>query len=144
MGLFTDAYDLFSITLIIKMMGRIYYDHRKGENQFQTPPLVTSALVAAALLGTAVGQLLFGRLGDLKGRRRVYGFALLLMVYVGAGDWWGLPSVFNDNVGVCEQEDTRVVHSGGVFDARVRHIGQLHRDGGGVLHFSCGVEVVGG
>ncbi|XP_014507037.1 probable inorganic phosphate transporter 1-8 isoform X2 [Vigna radiata var. radiata] len=81
MGLFTDAYDLFSITLIIKMMGRIYYDHRKGQNQFQTPPLVTSALVAAALLGTAVGQLLFGRLGDLKGRRRVYGFALLLMVF---------------------------------------------------------------
>ncbi|KAK7362502.1 hypothetical protein VNO77_04618 [Canavalia gladiata] len=81
MGLFTDAYDLFSITLITKMIGRIYYGDRHGENHFQTQPVVASALVAVALLGTAIGQLVFGRLGDLKGRRRVYGFALLLMVF---------------------------------------------------------------
>lgn len=81
MGLFTDAYDLFSITLIIKIIGRVYYDHREGEHRYETPPEVVSALVAVALLGTAVGQLVFGRLGDLKGRRRVYGFALLLMVF---------------------------------------------------------------
>ncbi|TKY58978.1 inorganic phosphate transporter 1-9 [Spatholobus suberectus] len=81
MGLFTDAYDLFSITLITKMIGRIYYDHREGENKYETPPVVASALIAVALLGTAIGQLVFGRLGDLKGRRRVYGFALLLMVF---------------------------------------------------------------
>ncbi|XP_020212026.1 probable inorganic phosphate transporter 1-9 [Cajanus cajan] len=77
MGLFSDAYDLFSITLIIKMIGRIYYKDRGN----QTPPVVASALVAVALFGTAIGQLVFGRLGDLKGRRRVYGFALLLMVF---------------------------------------------------------------
>ncbi|CAJ1939672.1 unnamed protein product [Sphenostylis stenocarpa] len=77
MGLFTDAYDLFSITLIIKMIGRIYY----SDKEKKTPPAVGSALVAVALMGTAVGQLVFGRLGDLKGRRRVYGFALLLMVF---------------------------------------------------------------
>ncbi|KAG5143819.1 hypothetical protein JHK82_019514 [Glycine max] len=81
MGLFTDAYDLFSITLIIKIIGRVYYDHREGEHRYETPPEVVSALVAVALLGTAVGQLVFGRLGDLKGRRRVYGFSLLLMVF---------------------------------------------------------------
>lgn len=80
MGLFTDAYDLFSITLIIKMIGRIYYGDRKFDNRYQTPPVVASALVAVALLGTAVGQLVFGRLGDLKGRRRVYGLALMLMI----------------------------------------------------------------
>ncbi|XP_061354723.1 probable inorganic phosphate transporter 1-9 isoform X1 [Gastrolobium bilobum] len=80
MGLFTDAYDLFSITLIMKMIGRTYYSDRDGGNQNQTPPVVVSALVAVALLGTAIGQLVFGRLGDLKGRRHVYGFALLLMV----------------------------------------------------------------
>ncbi|KAJ1397143.1 Sugar transporter, conserved site [Sesbania bispinosa] len=79
MGLFTDAYDLFSITLIIKMLGRIYYsDHT--DRIHQVKPVVASTLVAVALLGTAIGQIVFGRLGDLKGRRRVYGFALLLMV----------------------------------------------------------------
>ncbi|CAL0331283.1 unnamed protein product [Lupinus luteus] len=80
MGLFTDAYDLFSITLIIKIIGRIYYGDRHGDNKYQTPPVVASALVAVALLGTAIGQLVFGRLGDLKGRRYVYGLALMLMV----------------------------------------------------------------
>ncbi|CAJ2650324.1 unnamed protein product [Trifolium pratense] len=76
MGLFSDSYDLFSITLITKMLGRIYY----SDNNRQVNPIVVSALVSVALLGTAIGQLLFGRLGDLKGRRHVYGIALLLMI----------------------------------------------------------------
>lgn len=79
MGLFTDAYDLFSITLIIKMLGRIYYTHDHQPIR-QVKPVVASALVAVALLGTAIGQLVFGRLGDLRGRRYVYGSALLFMV----------------------------------------------------------------
>ncbi|XP_027347433.1 probable inorganic phosphate transporter 1-9 [Abrus precatorius] len=81
MGLFTDAYDLFSITLITKMIGRIYYSDRHVESQFETEPVVASTLVTVALLGTAIGQVVFGRLGDLKGRRHVYGVALLLMVF---------------------------------------------------------------
>ncbi|CAL0312177.1 unnamed protein product [Lupinus luteus] len=80
MGLFTDAYDLFSITLIIKMIGRIYYSDRHDDNKHQTPPFIASALVVVALLGTAIGQVVFGRIGDLKGRRRVYGHALMLIV----------------------------------------------------------------
>jgi PHS family inorganic phosphate transporter-like MFS transporter len=78
MGLFSDSYDLFSITLITKMLGRIYYSD--SDEIRQVNPIVVSALVSVALLGTAIGQLLFGRLGDLKGRRHVYGMALLLML----------------------------------------------------------------
>lgn len=78
MGLFSDSYDLFSITLITKMLGRIYYS---DENKIrQVNPIVVSALISVALLGTAIGQLVFGRLGDLKGRRHVYGMALILMI----------------------------------------------------------------
>ncbi|KAI5394450.1 putative inorganic phosphate transporter 1-8, variant 2 [Lathyrus oleraceus] len=78
MGLFSDSYDLFSITLITKMLGRIYYS---DENEIrQVNPVVVSALISVALLGTAIGQLVFGRLGDLKGRRHVYGMALMLMI----------------------------------------------------------------
>ncbi|XP_061354721.1 probable inorganic phosphate transporter 1-9 [Gastrolobium bilobum] len=80
MGLFTDAYDLFSITLIVRMIGRTYYGDRHGDNQYKTPPVVVAALIAVALLGMVIGQLVFGRLGDLKGRRYVYGLALLLMI----------------------------------------------------------------
>ncbi|XP_015960199.1 probable inorganic phosphate transporter 1-9 [Arachis duranensis] len=90
MGLFTDAYDLFSITLITKMIGRVYYDDRAGNRQYVTPPVIVSALVAVALLGTAIGQVVFGRLGDLKGRRRVYGLALLLMVFGSLGSGFSI------------------------------------------------------
>ncbi|MCI06772.1 putative inorganic phosphate transporter 1-9-like [Trifolium medium] len=78
MGLFSDSYDLFSITLITKMLGRIYYSD--SDEIHKVNPIVVSALVSVALLGTAIGQLVFGRLGDLKGRRHVYGIALLLMI----------------------------------------------------------------
>lgn len=78
MGLFSDAYDLFCIAPVTILLGRIYYsDHN---HKFQIPAVVVSAMVAVALLGTALGQLVFGLLGDRIGRKRVYGFALILMV----------------------------------------------------------------
>lgn len=82
MGLFTDAYDLFCIPPIMILIGRTYYPKPEDDDadQAQIPAAVTSTMVAIALLGTVIGQLVFGRLGDLIGRRRVYGFALVLMV----------------------------------------------------------------
>ncbi|KAL0361892.1 UNVERIFIED_CONTAM: putative inorganic phosphate transporter 1-9 [Sesamum radiatum] len=77
MGLFTDAYDLFCIPPIMKLLGRIYYNHRP---RYEVPAAVTFAMLGTALLGTVIGQLVFGHLGDRVGRRRVYGLSLLLMV----------------------------------------------------------------
>ncbi|KAM7261466.1 hypothetical protein ACFE04_008833 [Oxalis oulophora] len=74
MGLFTDSYDLFCITPILKLLSRIYYKDSK------LPNLVTAAMLTTALLGTVFGQLIFGHLGDRMGRRHVYGLALILMV----------------------------------------------------------------
>ncbi|GAB4828466.1 Sugar (and other) transporter [Ancistrocladus abbreviatus] len=81
MGLFTDAYDLFSIPLVLKLLGPVYY----ANTSHQIPPYVTSAIIGVPLLGTAIGQLLFGRLGDLGGRRRLYGVTLLLMILSSLG-----------------------------------------------------------
>ena len=81
MGLFTDAYDLFSIPLIMLLIGRIYYE----KHEYVTPHVVVSIMVAIALLGTVIGQLVFGRLGDLVGRRRVYGIALMIMALSSIG-----------------------------------------------------------
>lgn len=86
MGLFTDAYDLFCIPPIMKLIGRIYYeDEPNHEKQYETPAFVVSLLVGLALLGTVIGQLVFGRLGDQIGRRRVYGLSLMLMVLSSIG-----------------------------------------------------------
>ncbi|CAA3001475.1 probable inorganic phosphate transporter 1-9 [Olea europaea subsp. europaea] len=88
MGLFTDAYDLFCIPPIMRLLGRIYYgDSNKyeGDQLYEVSAVVTSVMVGTALLGTVIGQLVFGYLGDRIGRRRVYGLALMLMVLSSIG-----------------------------------------------------------
>ncbi|KAI3921930.1 hypothetical protein MKX01_005619 [Papaver californicum] len=87
MGLFTDAYDLFCITPVMKLIGRIYYeDEDINESQRGViPPSVVSITVATALIGTVFGNLVFGYCGDRFGRRRVYGFALLIMIFSSIG-----------------------------------------------------------
>ncbi|KAG6704531.1 hypothetical protein I3842_07G137200 [Carya illinoinensis] len=87
MGLFTDSYDLFCIPPIMILVGRVYYENENlsDEEKYRVPPAVVSTMVAIALLGTAIGQLVFGRLGDLVGRRRVYGLSLTIMVLSSIG-----------------------------------------------------------
>ncbi|XP_059461456.1 probable inorganic phosphate transporter 1-9 [Corylus avellana] len=86
MGLFTDAYDLFCILPIMGLIGRVYYESESDDsNKYKVRTSVTSTMLAIALLGTAIGQLVFGRLGDLVGRRRVYGIALMIMVLSSIG-----------------------------------------------------------
>ncbi|CAL5018152.1 unnamed protein product [Urochloa decumbens] len=82
MGFFTDAYDLFCIALVTDLLGRIYYasinvshDKRAGS----LPGNVDAAVKGIALCGTMFGQLVFGRLGDIIGRKRIYGVTLILM-----------------------------------------------------------------
>ncbi|XP_041991366.1 low affinity inorganic phosphate transporter 3-like [Salvia splendens] len=81
MGFFTDAYDLFSISLITKLLGRIYYTTNLNAPKPGTlPPKVSSAVTGVALVGTLAGQLFFGWLGDKMGRKKVYGLTLILMI----------------------------------------------------------------
>ncbi|KAH7850119.1 hypothetical protein Vadar_028200 [Vaccinium darrowii] len=77
MGLFTDAYDLFCIPPIMRLIGHIYYPDR---TKHDVPVAINSTIIALAFLGAVIGNLVAGRLGDMYGRRRVYGPALLLMV----------------------------------------------------------------
>lgn len=79
MGFFTDAYDLFCISLVTRLLGRIYY-HVEGHPRPGTlPPNVSAAVNGVALCGTLAGQLFFGWLGDKLGRKKVYGVTLMLM-----------------------------------------------------------------
>ncbi|XP_043696310.1 low affinity inorganic phosphate transporter 1-like [Telopea speciosissima] len=80
MGFFTDSYDLFCISLVTKLLGRIYYFHPASKNPGSLPPGVNSAITGVAFVGTLTGQLFFGWLGDKMGRKRVYGLTLVLMV----------------------------------------------------------------
>ncbi|KAJ6730894.1 SOLUTE CARRIER FAMILY 22 MEMBER [Salix viminalis] len=80
MGFFTDAYDLFCISLVTKLLGRIYYHVDGAAKPGSLPPNVSAAVNGVALIGTLAGQLFFGWLGDKLGRKRVYGLTLMLMV----------------------------------------------------------------
>ena len=85
MGFFTDAYDLFCISLVTKLLGRIYYHVDGAKKPGSLPPNVAAAVNGVAFCGTLAGQLFFGWLGDKMGRKRVYGLTLMLMVICSIG-----------------------------------------------------------
>ncbi|KAJ7559816.1 hypothetical protein O6H91_04G102500 [Diphasiastrum complanatum] len=92
MGFFTDAYDLFCISTVTKLLGRLYYyDPSTGKPGF-LPANVNAAVTGVALCGTLVGQLFFGWLGDKLGRKKVYGLTLLLMIICSLGSGLSLGS----------------------------------------------------
>ncbi|XP_010918806.1 probable inorganic phosphate transporter 1-8 [Elaeis guineensis] len=80
MGFFTDAYDLFCISLVTKLLGRIYYHIDGSSTPGTLPPNIAAAVNGVAFCGTLSGQLFFGWLGDKMGRKKVYGLTLMLMV----------------------------------------------------------------
>ncbi|GAB2266009.1 Low affinity inorganic phosphate transporter 1 [Dionaea muscipula] len=80
MGFFTDAYDLFSISIVTRLLGRIYYTAPDAKSPGSLPINVNAAVTGVALCGTLAGQLFFGWLGDQLGRKKVYGLTLILMV----------------------------------------------------------------
>ncbi|KAG9154852.1 hypothetical protein Leryth_023914 [Lithospermum erythrorhizon] len=80
MGFFTDAYDLFCISLVTKLLGRLYYTQPDSMKPGSLPPNVSAAVNGVAFCGTLAGQLFFGWLGDKLGRKKVYGMTLMVMV----------------------------------------------------------------
>ncbi|KAL4191359.1 hypothetical protein AMTRI_Chr07g80140 [Amborella trichopoda] len=85
MGFFTEAYDLFSISSVTKLLGRIYY-YDEGSPILGSLPLnVTAAVNGVTFCGNLVEQLFFGWLGDKMGPNHVYGMTLMLMVVSSIG-----------------------------------------------------------
>ncbi|KAJ4825995.1 hypothetical protein Tsubulata_027588 [Turnera subulata] len=80
MGFFTDAYDLFCISTVSRLLGRLYYFDPSTGLPGKLPTNVNNMVTGVALGGTLAGQLVFGWLGDKLGRKKVYGLTLILMV----------------------------------------------------------------
>lgn len=75
MGFFTDAYDLFVIGIVSTLL--------KHEWHLATGQL---ALLNAVMLGAAfLGAIVFGRIADLVGRKRVYWLVAAIMVIAAIG-----------------------------------------------------------
>jgi MFS family permease len=69
MGFFTDAYDLFVIGIVVSLI----------KTQWSLSTNQVSWLNSATLLASAVGALVFGRVADMLGRKRIYGFEVLIL-----------------------------------------------------------------
>jgi PHS family inorganic phosphate transporter-like MFS transporter len=69
MGFFTDAYDLFVIGIVVALL--------KTEWALSTTQI--SLLNSVTLLASAVGAILFGRIADILGRKRIYGYEVLIL-----------------------------------------------------------------
>jgi PHS family inorganic phosphate transporter-like MFS transporter len=73
-GFFTDAYDIFAINIASTMLGYVY---GKGQKLKAHQDL---GIKVATPVGTLVGQLLFGWLADVVGRKRMYGIELMIII----------------------------------------------------------------
>jgi MFS transporter, PHS family, inorganic phosphate transporter len=72
-GFFTDSYDLNVIGTVMLLV----------KPQFGLDGGQVAMVTSSTLLAVAIGAVVFGRLGDLLGRRRVYGLEAVIMI-VGA------------------------------------------------------------
>ncbi|KAI0368031.1 phosphate transporter [Pilatotrama ljubarskyi] len=78
-GFLTDAYDIFAISIASVMLGYVY-----GHGQKLTANQDLGIKVATPV-GTVFGQLIFGWLADVYGRKRIYGYELMLMIVASFG-----------------------------------------------------------
>src|ERR1700739_3823036 len=69
MGFFTDAYDLFVIGIVVSLL--------KTEWHLSTSQV--SWLNSSTLLASAVGAIVFGRVADMLGRKKIYGYEVLIL-----------------------------------------------------------------
>ncbi|KAG1775929.1 major facilitator superfamily domain-containing protein [Suillus placidus] len=74
-GFFTDAYDIFAINIAATMLGYVY-----GHTSNQLSTNQSLGVKVATPVGNLVGQLLFGWLADVVGRKRMYGVELMVMI----------------------------------------------------------------
>ncbi|MBD5654159.1 MAG: MFS transporter [Candidatus Eremiobacteraeota bacterium] len=82
MGFFTDAYDLFIIGVVLKLL----------KSDWHIGSLEMAVVGATALVSAAIGSAVFGRIADVFGRKYIYGFEVLVL---GAG---AIASAFSPNI----------------------------------------------
>jgi MFS family permease len=69
MGFFTDAYDLFIIGIVVDIL----------KTQWSLSTSQVSLLNSATLAASAVGAIIFGRVADILGRKKIYGYEVLIL-----------------------------------------------------------------
>jgi MFS transporter, PHS family, inorganic phosphate transporter len=82
MGFFTDAYDLFIIGVAMALI----------KDQWHPSATAVGLVASTALIASAIGAVAFGRVADVLGRKRIYGYEVLVLA-IGA-----IASAFSPNI----------------------------------------------
>lgn len=73
-GFFVDSYDNFVIGLMVRMIAYEYF----GKSSLSSR--ADGWVKVASSYGNAVGQISFAILGDIIGRKRIYGVELIVII----------------------------------------------------------------
>ncbi|KAI9744727.1 MAG: Inorganic phosphate transporter pho84 [Claussenomyces sp. TS43310] len=76
-GFFTDSYDIFVVSLLTIMLGIVYFPQSKGAMSTAQD----TAIKVSTSAGTVIGQLGFGALADIIGRKKMYGLELIIIIF---------------------------------------------------------------
>lgn len=79
-GFFTDSYDIFTASMLTIMLGIVYFP---GVGVMPTSS--DSAIKLATSAGTVIGQVGFGIMADIVGRKRMYGLELIVIIFATIG-----------------------------------------------------------
>ena len=74
MNSFADAYDLFAVNFVNYLLGFIYYEDKV------LPPNIDTWIKIAGGVGTVIGQISFGVLIDIFGRKKVPALSIVLIL----------------------------------------------------------------
>lgn len=115
-GFFLDSYDIFAISMVTNLWGLVFWgggdanassavaataaSYGYGSNHGTLPDPVNQAVKAATSAGIIMGQLVFGWLADVLGRRRVYGIELAVIVLATLGCALASPSPAMSSTGL--------------------------------------------
>ena len=98
-GFFTDAYDIFAINLVTAMLGVVFWQTAKSKPG-TIPTNSDTAIKVATSGGTVLGQVGFGWLADVVGRKKMYGLELILIIFATLAQALSAPSPGMSVVGV--------------------------------------------
>ena len=83
--------------MVTAMLGVVYWqDAKSSKNAGKIPSNSDTAIKVATSGGTVIGQLGFGFLADVVGRKRMYGLELILIIFRNSrpGSFFRLPPPF--------------------------------------------------
>ena len=78
-GFMTDSFDIFAINIATTMFAYVFWGTDYG-GKGTIPSSTTTLIKVSTSVGTVIGQLFFGWIADVIGRKKIYGVELMIII----------------------------------------------------------------